>query len=65
MRQPHKLKFVAYALVRAASTFVSMPGGEPPELRVYAGRPQEWGRGTHECARHSLIATVRGRRRSA
>jgi len=33
---------------------MAMPGGKPLKPRVFAGRPDESGRGTHECVRHEL-----------
>jgi hypothetical protein len=47
---------VAYALMRAAARLVGTLGGDPPNLRVSAGHPDESGCGAHECARHELPA---------
>jgi len=40
--------------MRAASRLFGTPGGEPQNLRVSAGHPEESGCGAHECARHGL-----------
>ncbi len=47
---------MACALVRAASRLVGMLGGHPQVRRFSARRPEESGRGTHECVRHFGIA---------
>jgi len=45
---------VAYALMRAASPLLAMPGGKPRKQRVFAEHPDESGCGAHECALDGL-----------
>jgi hypothetical protein len=53
-RRKNRGAVVAYALMRAASPLLAMPGGKPRKPRVFAKHPDESGCGAHECARHEL-----------